>query len=39
MFGAWAPYPRLIYRIVSRKERKMTCHQNLGPGNTILKDS
>jgi hypothetical protein len=37
IFGASAPNPRLIYRIelhrLSRKERKMTCHQNPGPGH------
>ena len=40
IFGACAPHPRLIYRIelhrLSRKEKKMTCHQNLGPAYDII---
>ena len=34
IFGVCGPYPRLIYIELhrpSRKERKMTCHQNPGP--------
>ena len=32
IFGACAPYPRLIeLRRLSRKERKMTSHENPGP--------
>ena len=38
IFGACAPYPILIYRTelhrLSRKERKMTCHQNPGHQQT-----
>ena len=34
IFGACATYPRLYIELhrLSRKERKMTCHQNPGPG-------
>ena len=35
IFGACAPYPRLIYRIAwsMSQGKNMTCHQNLGPGH------
>ena len=36
IFGACAPYPRKIYieiHRLSRKETKITRHQNLGPGS------
>ena len=38
ILGACAPYSRLIYiefHSLSRKERKMTCHQNPGPAYHI----
>ena len=40
IFGACAPYPRLIYWIASSisqgKKNDMTCHQNPGPDNYLV---
>ena len=34
IFGAYAPYPRLILNcIVYLARKKMTCHQNPGPAH------
>ena len=33
IFGACAPYPYIELHCLSRKERKMRCHQNPGPGD------
>ena len=35
IFGACAPYARYELHLLSRMERKMTCHQNPGPGYHI----